>query len=528
MEFFNYIQSNYLLIFDLFVEHIALTAIAVAFSILIGVPLGILTSYVKPIKKPVMGLANLIQAIPSIALLGFMIPLFGIGETPAIVAVVLYSFLPIIKNTNTGLSNIPSQTLETAKGIGLNSFQRLFLIQFPLALPVIMSGVRISAVTAVGLMTVASYIGAGGLGQLVIAGISSMNISKILAGAIPACILALAVDLVFSIIEKLIVPKGISNNITAPTKKEKVKLIVQKVALVMIVVLLGVAIILPPILTPKYDIVLGSKSATEPELLNYIYAEYIEENTDLKVDRRTGLGDTQPIYAALKQGDIDIVLGYSGTAYNSVLGHEVDTNLTFNEFINTIRTEMKQQYNVDTLAPVEFNNTYAFGVTQSVAEKYNLNTVSDLANIFSSNRDFTLGCTFMFSDETRMDGIYGVEKEYGFKLRENQIKKINGALRYQALANGEVDVIDAYSTDGLIAKYNLKILQDDRNFFPSYNVVPFINTGVLKKYPQLKIIDNLAAKLTNDVMASLNYEVDVLHKDAKAVAHNFLVSNNLI
>lgn len=148
----------------LLMEHIQLTALALLAAIAIGIPLGILISYVKPASKPVLAFANLVQAIPSMALLGLAIPILGIGMKPAVFLVVIYSLLPIIKNTYAGLMNISPQMLEAAEGIGLTRKQILFKVQIPMALPVIMTGVRISAVSAVGLMTLAAYVGGGGLG----------------------------------------------------------------------------------------------------------------------------------------------------------------------------------------------------------------------------------------------------------------------------------------------------------------------------------------------------------------------------
>ncbi len=194
MNFIDYLVLNKSQILNLLVEHVKLTVIAVGLAIILGVPLGILISYVKKLNRPVLGFANVVQAIPSMALLGFSIPFLGIGTLPAVVMVILYSLLPIIKNTFTGIQNINPLTLEAARGIGLTKFQILAKIQIPLALPVIMAGVRISAVTAVGLMTIAAFIGAGGLGFLVFSGIRTVNNNQILAGAIPACLLALLVD----------------------------------------------------------------------------------------------------------------------------------------------------------------------------------------------------------------------------------------------------------------------------------------------------------------------------------------------
>jgi len=205
---FQYISANTSTITFRLVEHIQLTAFAMVVAILIGVPLGIIISYVKQLNKPTMAVINLIQAIPSLALLGFLIPLLGIGAPPTIFMVVVYSLLPIVKNTFAGLSNQNPEMLEAAKGIGMTRLQVLFKVKLPLALPIIMAGVRISAVLSVGLVTLGAFIGAGGLGLIIHTGMSRANSNMVLAGAIPACILALLVDFVASLIEKAVTPKS--------------------------------------------------------------------------------------------------------------------------------------------------------------------------------------------------------------------------------------------------------------------------------------------------------------------------------
>ena len=189
------------------VQHIQITLFAIFIAIVVGVPLGILISYIKPFKRPVLGFANVMQAIPSIAILGFLVPFLGIGEKPAVFMVVLYSLLPIIKNTATGLASINAETLEAAKGIGMTRFQILIKVRIPLALSFIMAGIRISAVTSVGLVTIAAFIGAGGLGYTIYSGIRTNNTTQIIAGALLACILALIVDWLGSLIEKIVTPE---------------------------------------------------------------------------------------------------------------------------------------------------------------------------------------------------------------------------------------------------------------------------------------------------------------------------------
>lgn len=206
MNLFAFMAQNASDLFTRLFQHIQITLLAIGIAIAVGVPLGILISYVKPLKKPVLGFSNLVQAIPSIALLGFLVPLLGIGERPAIFMVVVYSLLPIVKNTATGLASINPEMVEAAKGIGMTRYQILLKVKLPLALPVIMAGIRISAVTSVGLVTIAAFIGAGGLGYIIYSGIRTVNNNLIMSGAIMACILALAVDWLGGFVEKLVTP----------------------------------------------------------------------------------------------------------------------------------------------------------------------------------------------------------------------------------------------------------------------------------------------------------------------------------
>ncbi|MBP2071649.1 MULTISPECIES: ABC transporter permease [Thermoanaerobacterium] len=208
-DFINFFLSRSNQIGNLTLQHIELTIVAVIAAIVIGVPIGIIITRFKSLSKYIIGLANVVQAIPSLALMGFLIPLFGIGSTPAIVMVFLYSLLPIIKNTFTGITNIDSEILEAGKGMGMTNSQLLRLIELPLSLPVIMAGIRIAAVTAVGLMTIAAFIGAGGLGYMIFTGIQMYNTQMVLAGAIPAAILALLIDFIIEKIEIKVTPKGI-------------------------------------------------------------------------------------------------------------------------------------------------------------------------------------------------------------------------------------------------------------------------------------------------------------------------------
>jgi osmoprotectant transport system permease protein len=191
------------------VQHIKLVAISMGIAIVIGVTLGIAVSRIRKLEGPVLGTASTLQTIPSLALLGFMIPLFGIGVTPAVVALFLYSLLPIIRNTFTGITNVDKSVIEAASGMGMTDAQILFRIQLPLAFSVIMAGIRTSAVINVGTATLAAFIGGGGLGDFIFLGISRSMDALVLIGAVPAALLALLIDFLLSRLERAVTPKGL-------------------------------------------------------------------------------------------------------------------------------------------------------------------------------------------------------------------------------------------------------------------------------------------------------------------------------
>lgn len=523
MEFIQYMMQNKQQIFSLVTEHIELTAIAVGCSILVGVPLGILISYVKNLNKPVLGVANVVQAIPSMALLGLSIPLLGIGTLPAVVMVIIYSLLPIIKNTFTGINSISPEMVEAAKGIGLTKAQVLFKVKIPLALPIIMAGVRISAVTAVGLMTMAAFIGAGGLGYLVFSGIRTVNNAQILAGAIPSCILALLVDYLAGLIEKLVTPISLQQGYEGSKEQLKRKRRRQKGVLalvgVLIVVIMGNSII-SSFKGDDKRIAIGSKDFTEQLVLCNLYADVIEDKTDIKVDRRENLGGSEVCYEAQDKGEIDMYVEYTGTAYMNIMKQESTNDM--DKVYQALKKYFKEKNNFEVLDQTKFNNTYTLAVSKETAKKYNLNRISDLRK---SGSQLSIGSTLEFLN--RADGLPGLCETYGFKFKGET--GIDGSPRYTALENKKVDVVDAFATDGLLKKFKLKVLEDDKKYFPPYYAVPVIREDTLNQYPELKkVINDLSSQLTNDAMMEMNYEVDELGKEPREVAHNYLVKQGLI
>lgn len=205
---YEFLQTNWEEILHKAWEHLYISLTAVLFGILVAVPLGILLSRMKKGAPLIIGVANIIQTLPSLAVLAFFIPLLGVGKTPAIVALFFYSVLPILRNTYTGIQSVNPNLLESGRGIGMTVWERMFLVEFPLALPIIMAGIRTASVYLIGWATLASFIGGGGLGDYIFIGLNLYQTEYIIAGAIPVIIMAILVDLVFSAIEKKVVPKG--------------------------------------------------------------------------------------------------------------------------------------------------------------------------------------------------------------------------------------------------------------------------------------------------------------------------------
>ena len=268
-------------------------------------------------------------------------------------------------------------------------------------------------------------------------------------------------------------------------------------------------------------IVVGSKDFSENILLGEIFAQLIEEKTDIKVDRKLNLGGTFVCFEAIKNGDIDIYPEYTGTGLTAQLKMDVISDQ--DEAYRVVAEEFNKQFDIKWLSPLGFNNTYTLAVTDKVYQQYGVKTFSDLAKI-SGNLVF--GAEHEFFD--RQDGYDGLVQKYSMKFK-GEPKKMNVSLKYQAIGNGDMDVTDAFSTDGAIKQYNLKVLTDDMGFFPPYYAAPIIKNATLEKHPELEDILNALANVIDDsTMTELNYKVDVEGKDVATVAKDFLNEKNLL
>lgn len=268
-------------------------------------------------------------------------------------------------------------------------------------------------------------------------------------------------------------------------------------------------------------VVIGSKDFSENIVLGEIMAQLIEKHTDLKVERKLNMGGTFVNFEALKNGDIDIYPEYTGTGLSAHLKMDVINDP--DEAYRVVAEEFDKRFGIIWLEPFGLNNTYTLAVSNQVYEKYGVETYSDLAEI---SENLIFGAEHEFFD--RQDGYDGLVALYNMKFK-GEPKKMNVSLKYQAIGSGDIDVTDAFATDGPILKYNLKILKDDKGFFPPYYAAPIIRKDTLEAHPELEeVLNMLEGRIDDAKMTELNYKVDIENQPVEKVAEEFLKAEGLI
>lgn len=483
----------------LVVQHLVLVLLSTAIAVAVGMPLGILMTRRRRLARPVLAAAGLLQTIPSLALFGFLIPLplvGGIGARIAIIALVLYALLPILRNTYTGIQQVDPAVAEAATGLGMTDGQRLRLVEIPLAMPVILAGVRIAAVVSVGTATIAAAVGAGGLGTYVFRGLATVDTGLILAGAVPAALLALAVDGLLALVERSRRPLRAAAVLAA--------------AVVAGLIVLG---LFGRTRSGQARIVVGSKNFTEQIVLGEMIAAALEDR-GAEVDRRLNLGGTALCHEAVRSGHLDLYVEYTGTALTDILGRRARSDRA------AVLREVREAYagmGLSVAAPLGFNNTFALVVRPDTSRRLGIRRLSDLAPHAATLR---VGLFGEFIE--RADGLTGLMAAYGFRLAVPPTEMDMGLL-YPALLAGRVDVVVGSATDGLIAAHDLVVLEDDRGYFPPYDAVPVVHAASLAAHPAIAIVlGALAGRVDEATMRRLNLAVDGEHRAPASVAREFL------
>ncbi|MFZ5823101.1 MAG: glycine betaine ABC transporter substrate-binding protein [Bacillota bacterium] len=269
-------------------------------------------------------------------------------------------------------------------------------------------------------------------------------------------------------------------------------------------------------------VTIGSKDFTENIILGEMVAQLIEKNTDIKVERKLNLGGTKVNFDGMKNGDLDMYPDYDGTAYSVHLKHtEAIADPT--KVYDQVKKELEDKFKMTMSKAFGFNNTYALAMPRKIADENNIKTYSDLA---AQSGKFVFGTTDEFMGR-QADGYTPLTKAYGFKFKD--VKTMQTGLRYKAIESGDIQVMDAYATDGKLKEFDMKLLVDDKNFFPPYNGAMFIRMDTLEKNPGLlDLINKLGGRLTDEKMQELNYLVDVKGESVDKVARDFLTKEGLI
>ena len=493
---------------NLTVEHILISLLAISIASVLGIILGIIISEYRRFSGLILGTVNILYTIPSIALLGFFITITGVGNTTALIALIIYALLPIIRSTYTGIVNINPLIIEASEGMGSTKLQQLFKVKLPLALPVLMSGIRNMVTMTIALAGIASFVGAGGLGVAIYRGITTNNSAMTFLGSLLIAILALIFDFILGIIEK-----RLTNH-----KRTKYKVNFKLIILGLFIIIFGAYFSL----NSKKDktINIATKPMTEGYILGQMLTELIEQDTDLKVNMTTGVGGgTSNIHPAMLKGEFDLYPEYTGTSWEAVLKKEGSYDESkFDE----LQKEYKEKYNLEYVNLYGFNNTYGLAVNKDIAEKYNLKTYSDLAKV-SNNLIF--GAEYDFFE--REDGYKELQKVYNMNFKK-QIDMDIG-LKYQAMKDKKIDVMVIFTTDGQLAISDVVVLEDDKKMYPSYRAGTVVRSEILSEYPELKpVLEKLNNILDDKTMADLNYQVESEGKKPEDVAREYLQEKGLL
>ena len=493
---------------NLTVEHILISLLAISIASVLGIILGIIISEYRRFSGLILGTVNILYTIPSIALLGFFITITGVGNTTALIALIIYALLPIIRSTYTGIVNINPLIIEASEGMGSTKLQQLFKVKLPLALPVLMSGIRNMVTMTIALAGIASFVGAGGLGVAIYRGITTNNSAMTFLGSLLIAILALVFDFILGLIEK-----RLTNH-----KRVKYKINPKLIILGLFIVIFGAYFSL----NSKKDktINIATKPMTEGYILGQMLTELIEQDTDLKVNITNGVGGgTSNIHPAIVKGEFDLYPEYTGTSWEAVLKKEASYDESkFDE----LQKEYKEKYNLEYVNLYGFNNTYGLAVNKDIAEKYNLKTYSDLAKV-SNNLIF--GAEYDFFE--REDGYKELQKVYNVDFKKKIDMDIG--LKYQAMKDKKIDVMVIFTTDGQLAISDVLVLEDDKKMYPSYRAGTVVRSEILSEYPELKpVLEKLNNILDDKTMADLNYQVESEGKKPEDVAREYLQEKGLL
>jgi osmoprotectant transport system permease protein len=439
-------------------NHVRVSLAALALGLVLSLPLAILARDRPVMRNTLLGFASIVQTVPGLALLALFYPLllalaalslawFGLGFSafgflPSVLALALYSMLPVLRNTITGLKGVDPAILEAAQGVGMTPRQSLFMVELPLALPVMMAGIRTAAVWVIGTATLSTPIGQTSLGNYIFAGLQTQNWVFVLFGCLAAATLALAVDQLLALIET-----GIRN-------RSRVRATLGGVGIASLVA----ATLVPSMAHSPSAYVVGAKTFTEQYVLSALIAQRLRA-AGLTASTREGLG-SNVIFEALMSNDIDVYVDYSGTLWVNQFHHsEIKPRAAM---LTELKATLAQQ-NVTLLGELGFENAYALVMPRQRAEALGIHSIADLA---AHAETMSLAADYEFFSRPEWAAL---RDTYGLSFRTQ--RQMQPDFMYAAVAAGEVDAIAGYTSDGLITKYDLVVLDDPKGAIPPYDAI---------------------------------------------------------
>ena len=487
--------------------HLQLTLLALLLSAGISVPLGIAATRVAWIEQPALAVAGIIQTIPSLALLAAMVPVLAaldlqsIGFLPAIVGLTLYGVLPVLRNTVTGIAGVDPALTEAARGVGMTPRQQLVLVELPLAMPVIVAGIRTATVWVVGIATLSTPVGATSLGNYIFSGLQTRNYAAILLGCVAAAGLALLLDGLVRAVE------------VGLARRRRRRLAAALTAVTLLYAYAGITLAAPWFGDRERPIVVGAKSFTEQYILSAAIAGWVERETGRPTSLLQSLGSLVA-FDALDTGEIDIYVDYTGTLWANEMGR-AEMRAGRAEMLDEVRDFLEAGHGVTLAATLGFENTYALTVRAGEAERLGLRTISDLVDHAPR---LAIGADVEFFARPEWPAV---RDTYGLGFRQQ--RAMDASLMYQAVATRAVDVISAYTTDGRIAAYDLRVLEDDRGAIPPYDAIVLAGARLAAEAPDvLRALGRLDASIDADRMRAMNLRVDERGDDPATVAAAFV------
>jgi len=440
-------------------SHVLVSVTALALGLAASLPLAILATRRHQLRNLILGLASVVQTIPGLALLALFYPLllvlstlagkiFGVGFSalgflPSVLALALYSMLPVLRNTVTGILGIDPTIKAATLGVGMTEGQALRMVELPLALPVIMAGFRTSAVWVIGTATLATPVGQTSLGNYIFTGLQTQNWVFVVFGCVASAVLALAVDQLLALMES-----GIS-------ARKRNRILLGGAGIVLIVL----AALTPVFARPGAAYYVGAKAFTEQYILESLIDQRLRA-AGLSVRVRDGLGSAV-IFDALKNGDIDLYVEYSGTLWANQMNQAEARPRQ--EVLAEVKDWLAKAYNITMLGDLGFENAYALAMSRKRAQELDIRSISDLAR-YAPQLSIAGDYEFFARPEW-----HSLVVDYGLSFRERRL--IQPEFMYKAAADGEVDVISAYTSEGRIKQYDLVVLEDPKHAIPPYDAI---------------------------------------------------------